>query len=287
MRNKFLMTFYSLFFLFILSGCIKNEDKQDKNNNEISIGYNPETLNLSIIIDLSDRLVRTNVNPSQVYNDTALVNYFIDYFIKYSKQQKTNICNNKFQILFYPTPNLSNINNLSKDLSIDLGKIKNEEKGKQLKGMKYKIDKTLDVIYSKTIESNKWEGSDIWGLFSNRQVDKLCIKDNCRNIIVLLTDGYLYHVNHKLKEGNAYSYVLPQTLQAGGRLISKRDDLSNVEIIILEINPYLPTQRDQLFDVLQNWFKDMGVDTNKLSINETDVENRTEIIIENFLNSYN
>lgn len=53
---------------------------------------------------------------------------------------------------------------------------------------------------------------------------------------------------------------------------------------MLEINPYNPNERDKLINVLQNWFLDMGMDLNKLSINETDIENRTETIIENFLN---
>ena len=151
--------------------------------------------------------------------------------------------------------------------------------------MKSRVDETLDVIYNKTLEAKKWEGSDIWDFFSNKQVDKLCIKDGYRNIVAILTDGYLYHVNHKIKEDNSYSYILPQTLANKGKLISRRNDLANVEVIILEVNPYNPNERDQLVQVLQDWFLDMGLDRANLSINETDVENRTETIIDNFLNN--
>lgn len=272
------------FVLFLnFTSCSSSETNNERSETKTEMNDKTTPLNLSIVIDLSDRLIRNNVNPSQVYNDTAIINYFIDYFIK-SKGQDPTKCKNKFQILFYPTPSDPNINNLSRDLTVDLSKLPNKDKKKQLLTMKDRIDETLDVIYSKTLEAKKWEGSDIWDFFSNRQIDKLCIKDNYRNIVAILTDGYLFHSNHKIKEGDAYSYVLPQTLQNNGTLISRRNDLNNVEIIMLEVNPYNPNERDKLISVLQNWFLDMGVDPTKLSINEMDIENRTETIIENFLN---
>ena len=260
-----------------------NEDVQTKKSTDGSTNTSSDCLNLSIVIDLSDRLTRENVNPSQMYNDTAIINYFIDYFVSYSKDQDVNKCKNNFQILFYPSPSESNINSLSRDLCIDLSKIPNKEKRDALLNMKSMIDANLDVIYSRTLEAKKWEGCDLWDFFSNKQVDKLCIKPNYRNVVAILTDGYLYHINHKIKEDNAYSYVLPQTLQADGSLIARRNDLANVEVIMLEVNPYSPSQRDKLVNVLTQWFIDMGLDINNLSINETDVENRTETIIDSFL----
>lgn len=260
-----------------------DEDTQTAITKGISTPPSSDCLNLSIVIDLSDRLTRDNVNPSQMYNDTAIINYFIDYFVKYSQTQDVNKCKNNFQILFYPSPSESNINSLSRDLRVDLSKIPNKAKRNALLNMKSTIDDNLDVIYSRTLEAKKWEGSDIWDFFSNKQVDKLCIKPDCRNIVAILTDGYLFHVNHKIKEGNAYSYVLPQTLQADGTLIARRNDLTNVEVIMLEVNPYTPNERDKLVNVLTQWFINMGLDIDNLSINETDVENRTETIIDSFL----
>lgn len=265
------------------SGSSDNEAKTSEETNNKDL-LKSEPLNLSVVLDLSDRLTRTNVVPSQVYNDTAIINYLIDYFIEYSKNQDVNKCNNKFQILFYPSPSEGNINNLSRDLCVDLSKTPNKEKRTKLQGMKSKIDDTLNVIFSKTLTAKKWEGSDIWDFFSNRQVDKLCIKKGYRNIVAILTDGYLYHVNHKIQEGNAYSYILPQTLLKDGSLIVRRNDLKDIEIIMLEINPYTPSERDKLISVIREWFINMGMDDSNLSLNETDVENRTEIIIDNFLN---
>ena len=36
-------------------------------------------LNVSVYLDLSDRLVR-DLTPNQTYRDTAIINYLIDYF---------------------------------------------------------------------------------------------------------------------------------------------------------------------------------------------------------------
>lgn len=39
----------------------------------------PETLNISVFLDLSDRLMR-DLTPSQMERDTAIVGYIVDYF---------------------------------------------------------------------------------------------------------------------------------------------------------------------------------------------------------------
>ena len=290
--NKILIFLCTALSLTIMISCgTSSNDNQPSASNKSQTASNHDTinanslpLNISIVLDLSDRLIQPNVTPSQFYNDTAIINYFVEYFIDHSKKQRADKCTNRFQILFYPTPSQANINNLSKDLCIDLGKLPHKEKRVQLLEMKSKIDETLDVIYSKTLSDKKWVGSDIWDFFTNKQVDKLCIRPGYRNIVAILTDGYLYHANHKIKEGNSYSYVLSQTLKDGGKLISRRNDLKDLEVIMLEVNPKTPNERDQLVEVLHNWFINMGVKPNNLSINETQVASWTETIIENFLN---
>ena len=85
-----------------------------------------------------------------------------------------------------------------------------------------------------------------------------------------------------MKAGEAYSYVLPQTLAVpGSSLICKRKGLSDLEVLVLEVNPYSPAQRDRLFDVLTTWFTDMEV--GKLSIVQTDLPSNVAPYIENFL----
>ena len=39
-----------------------------------------QTINISIYLDLSDRLIRDNLQPDQMYRDTTIINYIVDYF---------------------------------------------------------------------------------------------------------------------------------------------------------------------------------------------------------------
>ena len=71
------------------------------------------------------------------------------------------------------------------------------------------------------------------------------------------SDGYIFASNNKIKEGNAYSYILPQTLSAGGLLIDRRKgDLGGkgLEVLMLEVNPYEPKQRDAMVRTIEEWF---------------------------------
>ena len=127
-------------------------------------------------------------------------------------------------------------------------------------------------------------GCDIWDFFSNKDVDRLCIRSGFRNILVILTDGYLYHKGDMLKEGNAYSYVLSQTLEnPNSSLIVKRTGLDSLEVRILEINPKDIKKQPKMVEVLENWLKGMGVKAENITVYHTDLPTHTRTVIENFL----
>lgn len=151
--------------------------------------------------------------------------------------------------------------------------------------MKDVFSKNLGQIYEETLKEKNWVGCDIWDFFSNKKVDNLCIKEGARNILVIITDGYIFAKNHKIKEGKAYSYLLPQTLAVDGSLIDKRQGElkgKGLEVLMLEVNPYQPDQRDKMVKVLEDWFKSMGVE--KFVVAETDANmTNTQTIIKNFL----
>jgi hypothetical protein len=120
-----------------------------------------------------------------------------------------------------------------------------------------------------------------WGFFK-KQVDTYCIREDARNIIVILTDGYLFYAPNKQKDGNNYSYILPQTLSnPNSGLIVSRQGLENLEVLLLEMNPYDPKHQDQMETILQNWFSGMGVQ--KMYVGETDQPSNTRLIIDKFM----
>ena len=66
-------------------------------------------------------------------------------------------------------------------------------------------------------------------------VDQICVKPDARNIMVILTDGYLFHENNKIKKDNAYSYILPQTLDnpQSSLIVDREGKLDKLEVLLL------------------------------------------------------
>lgn len=268
--------------VLFLSACGNNSDKSNNQDTSTSIELKKKPLNISVYLDLSDRITR-DLNPTQIERDTAIINHLIDIFIDDCVNNGKIInSTNHFQVFFYPTPNSSGIAQLASGLNLDLSKIALKEKKAKLKEMKSRFQTNLIQIYSDALNDKNWVGSDIWGFFSNKEVDKLCIRNGYRNILVILTDGYLYHANNKRKENSSYSYILPQTLNdPNSSLIVQRKDLSNLEVLMLEINPYDLKQRDRLISMLESWFREMEV--GKFVVSETALPVNTEIYIDSFI----
>lgn len=273
MKKIIMIIAVALFFTSLLTSC----DPQIRDSKT-------EALNISIYLDLSDRLTR-DLEPNQTYRDTAIINYIAEYFRSQTLGPEILKSENKMKIFFYPTPKSSEISILAQGLSVDVGEKKGVEKRKALEGMKDVFSKNLGQIYEETLKEKNWVGCDIWDFFSNKKVDNLCIKEGARNILVIITDGYIFAKNHKIKEGKAYSYLLPQTLAVDGSLIDKRQGElkgKGLEVLMLEVNPYQPDQRDKMVKVLEDWFKSMGVE--KFVVAETDANmTNTQTIIKNFL----
>lgn len=258
---------------------------------EKNIPMSDKPLNISIYLDLSDRLKR-ELTPSQKDRDLAIVGHVADYFRAQTVGSKILQSKNNLKVFFYPAPNSSDIATLAEDLCLDITKFNGVEKRVALDGdanqgkpsLKERFCKNLSAIYDKTIEANQWPGCDIWDFFSNKNVDTQCIREGFRNILIILTDGYLFDEKHKVQEGNASSFVTPATLKnPEASLIVKRKGLENLEVRILEVNPTDINHRDQLKLILENWLKEMGVKEENITVSQTDLPSNTQTIVDSFL----
>ena len=246
----------------------------------ITSAHVDKPLNISIYLDLSDRLVR-DMTPSQKDRDIEIVNYITEYIKSHSEAQKIISSKDRIKVFFYPTPADPKIALLSSDLEMDLSKAQPADKKKMLKEFQKNFNTSLTQIYDATLQAKDWPGSDIWGFF-RKQVDTYCVREDSRNIIVILTDGYIFHAQNKVKVGNNYSYITPATLKnPNSGLIAERDGLDNIEVLMLEVNPIDPKHQDQMERILQKWFSDMGVQ--KFYVGETDLPSNTKLIIDKFL----
>lgn len=262
----------------------KKTGADEKETTEATETAKPRPLNLSVYLDLSNRLVRPLV-PSQMSRDTAIINHLTEIFIRECLDRKNGgliKSTNHMQIFFYPPTTNSNVAALAADLNVDLKQAEAKDKRRKLLEMKERFAKNLSLIYENTLQEQKWIGSDVWGFFSNKKVDAQCVRSGYRNILVILTDGFLYDTATKLKDAdNGYSYVLPQMLDVpNAHLITKRDGLEALEVLMLEVNPYQPTQRDPMKNILQRWFGEMGV--KHCVLVETDLPSNVRSYVDSF-----
>ncbi len=269
--------------LTIFTACGGGKTSNNSDNKAESTQLNDTSkkpLNISIYLDLSDRLER-QMTPSQKERDIEIVDYLSEIVKNHAVVQKILPSRDRIKVFFYPAPNDSKIALLSKDLEMDLSKAQPAEKKQMLLDFQGKFNTSLTKIYEATMQDKNWIGSDIWGFFK-KQVDTYCIREDARNIIVILTDGYLFYEPNKQKDGNNYSYILPQTLSnPNSGLIVSRQGLENLEVLLLEVNPYDPKHQDRMETLLQKWLSDMGVQ--KMYVGVTDQPSNTKLIIDKFM----
>lgn len=283
MNTKNILSLSVLFIvaLIILTACGGGKNSSSSSERTATAAdQSKKPLNVSIYLDLSDRLER-EMAPSQKERDIEIVKYLSEIVKNHAVAQKILPSKDRIKVFFYPTPNDSKIALLSQDLEMDLSKAQPSEKKQMLLDFQEKFNTSLTKIYEATMQGKNWIGSDIWGFFK-KQVDTYCIREDARNIIVILTDGYLFYAPNKQKDGDNYSYILPQTLSnPNSGLIVSRQGLENLEVLLLEVNPYDPKHQDQMETILQNWFRSMGV--HKIYVGETDQPSNTKLIIDKFL----
>ena len=272
------------------SGSKKVESAGEVTGSAVSQSDKP--LNISIYLDLSDRLKR-DLTPSQKERDLAIVSHIADYFRTQTVGPKILQSKNNIKVFFYPAPSSSDIATLAEDLCIDITKFKGVEKRVVLDGdanqgkpsLKERFTKNLSAIYDKALQAKDFPGCDIWDFFSNKDVDIQCMRDGFRNILVILTDGYLYDGNHKVQHGDSLSWVTAASLKnPNTALIVNRKGLENLEVRILEINPTDINHRDHLRSVLENWLMGMGVKRENITVSETNLPINTQTIVDSFLN---
>ena len=276
-KNKLFVIIMSVVAVLGFSGCEGNEDGKKTENHQEETS---KPLNISVFLDLSDRLKNETSGMKQCEKDTAIVNNIVDLFKDQVLENKIIGSKDCFKVFFYPQPSDSKINALATQMEYDFAKMEIKLKKHELEAMKRTINANLNEIYTFTIEKDKWPGCDIWGFFKDK-VKPLCIKSDYRNVLIILTDGYIYHETSKIIEGNKTSYILPSVLTSTNpKLICKTNGLDDLEVLILEIEND-PKRNDKMKELIGNWLKEMGIA--KYEIYSAELPNNTKIMIENFL----
>ena len=287
----------------LLFSCNSSDRKETEGNISTSTKKISKQFNISILWDLSDRINPKihNENPNNAEKDIAILKYFSDYLKTDMDSKGAYLSKGKLKVFFSPNPMDANINSLASKLDVDLSNKDVKEKKKLYDSISNNFEQTSRQITNLSINSSKWDGSDVYRFFKNDVLDYCVSKDTVfRNILVILTDGYIYHKNSTGKILNKSEFILPTLLNSLGLrknlnfkadfykkdcgLISTRNDLKNLEVLVLEVNSESNYKDDE--DViklyLQKWFTDMKV--KRFEIYNTDLPENTNKRIANFLN---
>jgi len=299
MNFKFnLPTFFIVVILF--TGCGENKKESNiKATTGNQVNGKKENLNISILLDLSDRIdPKKNSNPSMEFytRDLGYIESISKGFEAHLRAKPVRQDDDQIQIYFEPEPLNPEINNLANKLKLNFTK-DNTTKENILKISSQYISASKE-IYKLAIKDKKYLGSDIWGFFKNK-VNDYCIKPNHRNILFILTDGYMFHQDSKFKQGTKSSYITPEFIKSlklntpnykeliqknGYGFIKANDNLYKIEVVILGINPAKgnPFERDVISEYWNNWFKEMKV--KNYLIKPSDLPSNLDQVIQEYIN---
>lgn len=282
----------------IFALCVSCGSENNHNQTDQTIVKEPVQLNISVLLDLSDRVIQP-MQPSQSERDIEIVSVLIDIFKNSMTTKGAFQSKDKMQILFNPAPIDPNVNNIAKRLNVDLSKLDNKRKKEVYDKIENDFEVGLRDIYDLTLKSKKWVGSDIWRFFKY-DVKDLCIeRDNIyKNILIIVTDGYLYHDQSKYRQSNRTAFLTGKYFQNEGfrnnqnwrdkfdnkdyGLIFPGQTFENLEVMVLEVNPSPNHKNDEdiIRAFLGKWFEEMKIQNTV--IYNTDLPESTKHKIENF-----
>lgn len=280
---------YLLLIISLLSCCKKIETIPCPPNDPVDLN----NINVSIMIDLSDRIdPKANPNPTMEYfqRDIEYIKAIEKGFLNHIKTKRIITYNDQMQVFFNPEPSDPKINDFTKELKVSFDQ--NTSKA-YFNTVENKYAELPANIYQSAIKDGKYVGSDIWEFFRNKVKD-YCIKDDHRNILFILTDGYMYHKDTMFSQDKKTSYLTSKLIKSNNLTTSNfkttfeknnfgfvkaNDNLSNLEIIVLGINPEKgnPFEEAVIKEYWENWFKEMKI--KKYQIKSADLPSNLEPII--------
>ena len=252
-----------------------------------------QNLNISFLLDLSDR-IDPKKNPGIYQRDLQYIKSVQKAFTNHVKGKKMLLLKDQMQVFFNPVPNIPNIDQLSDQLKVSFSP---QTSKKDFLNIEKVYTDNPTKIYQSAIKDRNYVGSDIWRFFKNN-VREYCIKPQHRNILVILTDGYMYHANSIIVDGGKSSYITPEFLRSkklnatAYQSIMKQKNLGfiafpynlkDLEIVVLGINPSIknPYEEDVIKQYWTDWFKAMKV--KKFELRITDLPSSLEPVINNFI----
>lgn len=310
-----LKNFVALICIIFVNGFFQSCGTGDDVKGDISTGNPKEVinvpaeklkqLNINILIDLSNR-IDPNVNskqPAQKDRDIQIIKTLCKAFKNNVDAFNAFKAQAKIRVFFDPEPNDPQVASIAQNLTASCNAGNSAETARRNKMIYKTVDSNfsdgLNRIYDLAITKKDYPGSNIFRFMKDDV--KRCIEEpsTFRNVLVILTDGYIYSKNERYHEGNRYSYIernfdhfnrfrnrellKSQFDNKDYGLIKVNDDLGNLEVLVLEVSPpeSYPVDYDILKKYWSKWLMEMGV--KKFDVVKTDQPVYTQTRIRDFL----
>lgn len=287
-----------LIFLLISCGDDPKEEKVVVEGSSVQMKKEPANLNVSLLLDLSDRIdtIKYHNETMEFYlRDIGYIESISNAFINHLSLKKKRTINDRIAVYFNPEPKNQRINRISKDLKFHINR--GNATPELFDNVKSVYSNQPREIYEQTLEDDKYVGSDVWSFFKNKVKD-FCIEENSRNILIILTDGYLFHIDNKRDEDNLSTYLTPQSIKKNKLnmadweqklnvknygFLPATTDLKDLEVLVLGINPAKGNvyEDDVIKAYWKNWFDKMEVGYYELR--NADLPSDLEKIINEFI----
>lgn len=286
-----------LLFLFACKENPKNEisETKDKYNKAKKEDVN---LNISLLLDLSDRIDTTKYHNEALefyLRDVGYIESIANSFVEHLKVKRMRAMDDKIAVFFDPVPQNPKIDKISESLKFHVSR--NNASLDLFEDIRDTYKSKSREIYEQALSDNKYVGSDTWNFFKNK-VKSFCIEENSSNLLIILTDGYLYHMNNLRKEGNLSTYLTPQFIRTNELndsnwkerfendeygFIPASDNLENLQVLVLGINPNNGNvyEDDVIKAYWQKWFEEMGV--GYYEIRNAELPSDMDKIVKNFI----
>lgn len=313
----YILIFFSILFVSCTNGTnIQEETSTDNCAPVKKLTGERKNLNLSIFLDLSDRISPTfQPNPAMEYwkRDIGYISSISEAFEVHLRNKKTIFIDDNIKLYLHPLPeNISDIDNIVK--SLDKRFTKDNATLDNICSINSDYLNYSKLIYSKTLDLKEpiaktgiddYPGSDIFDFFKSKVKD-YCIKDDHRNILFILTDGYMYMKGTNYKtSANKSNYLLSSELSKWGfsanNFQSKIDNdgyafqapvtgLDNLEVFVIGIAPNKSWELDVLNIYWSKWMREMGVknfqdDNWSRYLKKADLPSEIDNLIQDFIHN--
>ncbi|WP_272149545.1 hypothetical protein [Tenacibaculum aiptasiae] len=280
------------------TSCKKEKEQREEIKTEKYVNHKKQNINISVLLDLSDRIdPKKYPNQSMEFfqRDLGYIELISKRFENHIRSKKSRSINDNIQLFLDPEPADKELNQKISDLKIAFNR-NNATKDLILETSKKYVN-ACGAIYKQAISDGKYVGSDTWGFFKHK-IKNYCVDENYRNVIVILTDGYIFHKDNKKREKNRTTYLTPETIKGFGLKTASwkkrfenndfgflpiEENLEDLEVLVIGINPEKgnPYEEDVINAYWGKWLKEMKV--KKFQLVRADLPSHVDKIIGEFL----